>query len=101
MYNENSAYPTKSNDVEVDRPDFGRILETLQKEAGNGFELTNTLTNLSNGIKNMETLPETNDVKEKSPNCLVEYLWAEIWKIQRSNRQLERVVAHLQKTIGS
>lgn len=101
MYNENSDYPTKLNGIEVDRPDFGRILETLEKEAINGFELTNMLTNLSNGIKNMETLPETNDVKEKSPNCLVEYLWAEIWKIQRSNRQLERVVAHLQKTIGS
>lgn len=100
MNTEKLSYPTKSsNDVEM--TDFARILEALKTVSVNEFDLVNSLTNLANSVKDM-VVTESNEleVKEKSPSCLVDYLWDEIWNIKRSNAQLEKVVLHLQRTIG-
>lgn len=95
-------YATKASVLTEDaRPDFGRIMDALQKEAAFSSELSNRLASITNGIKTMSNPDELNDVKEKEPCCLVDYLWVEIWRLQKSHRLFERTIAHLQKTIGS
>jgi hypothetical protein len=94
------SYPT-ANDVDT-RPDFGRILETLQKEASFSTELSEAAFRVANGLKSIEMLVEKNpELKQKEPNCLVDYLWETIWKIQRANSQMEKTITHLQRVIGS
>lgn len=94
-------YPTANLDVDT-RPDFGRILETLQKEAAFSTELSEAAYRLANGLKNIDSLVEPrNEVKQKEPNCLVDYLWETIWKIQKANSQMEKTITHLQRVIGS
>jgi len=82
-------------------PDFSRILASLQKESSLGLELANRLTNISHSVKNMDMPIDDGSLKEKDPSCLVDFLWSEIWKIQRNSKQIEKCVNHLQKTIGT
>jgi hypothetical protein len=93
-----------SNDLGNTQPssDFVKIVEALKRQASLGWDLSNTLESLSNSVKRIDEIPEANkDVKEKEPSCLVEYLWAEIWQIERNNRQFEKCINHLRMVIGS
>ena len=76
------------------RPDFGRIMDALKSESSLSVELSNRLASVVHGIKNMQELNEPNDIKEKEPSCLVDYLWVEIWRLQRSNKLFERALSH-------
>lgn len=94
-------YPTANLDVDA-RPDFGRILESLQKEASFSTELSDAAYRVANGLKNIEILVEQrNEVKQKEPTCLVDCLWETICEIQRANSQMEKTITHLQRVIGS
>ena len=82
MYTEEKAM--LSANVIDERPDFGRILECLQKESAYGQENAGMLKGLANSVKPMEERPMNKEVASKSPNCLVDYLWQEIhrWAIR-------------------
>jgi hypothetical protein len=104
MYNDNNvAYSEKGTSLpEVERPDFSRILDSLQKQANVSTELSDKFYHISNGLKRIEL--KENDNKspvEKEPECLIDLLWSVIWKIERANYQLEKIASHLQRTIGS
>lgn len=104
MYNDNNVvYPEKGTSLpEVERPDFARILDSLQKQASVSTELSDRFFHVSNGLKRIELKESDNKVPvEKDPECLIEYLWSAIWKIERANYQLEKIASHLQRTIGS
>ena len=98
MYTEEKAM--LSAKVVDERPDFGRILEYLQKESAYGQENVEMLKGLANSIKPMEERPMNKEVASKSPNCLVDYLWQEIHRLQMSNQETNEIIRHLQKVIG-
>jgi len=98
---ENNLAKAPQTDISADaRPDFGKILDSLHEEFSLNAELVTSLTFLSNGVKNMEELTEKELIRDKEPSCLVEYFWTEIFRIRTLNRQLGKVVIHLQKVIG-
>lgn len=102
MYNEEKSMLSAS--VVDERPDFGRILETLQKEATYCQENADAMTDLSNRVKRSETLEGqsiSDAVPKKEPNCLVEYLWFEIDRISRANQKMNDTYRKLSKVIGN
>lgn len=102
MYNEEKAM-LSANAID-ERPDFGCILETLQKEAACIQENADAITDLANRVKPIESLKELSSDKPvplKDPNCLVEYLWHEINKIQIANQRLNDTYRHLSRVIGN
>ena len=99
MYTEEKAM--LSANVVDERPDFGRILEHLQKESAYGQENAGMLKGLANSVKPMDERPINKEVASKSPNCLVDYLWQEIHRLQISNQETHEAIRHLQRVIGN
>ena len=99
MYTEEKAM--LSVNVVDERPDFGRILESLQNESAYGQENAEMLKGLVNSVKPMEERPMNKEVASKSPNCLVDYLWQEINRLQISNQETHEAIRHLQRVIGN
>jgi len=101
MYKENEKMLSVSDCVAVEKPDFARILEHLQKEVSYNQENAVMLSGLTNSIKPMEDRPMNKELASKSPNCLVDYLWQEIHRLQISNQDINEVIQHLTKVIGN
>ena len=100
MYTEEKTM-LSANVVDDEKPDFGRILECLQIESSYGQENAEILKGLVNSVKPMEGKPMNKEVASKTPNCLVDYLWQEINRLQISNQETHEAIRHLQRVIGS
>ena len=90
-----------SANVVDERPDFAQILDHFQRESIYSKENTEMLKKLANSVKPMEERPMNKEVESKSPNCLVDYLWQEIHRLQMSNQETHEAIRHLQRVIGN
>ena len=86
----------------VRQPDFQNLLENLRSEINQSVELSNRFYYLGNQIKTIDASKEGEDPsKEKEPVGVLEYLWVEIYKLRKSNKQLFTAVEHLSGMIGT
>lgn len=83
-----------------EKPDFAQILDHFQRESIYSQENAEMLKKLANSVKPMEERPINKEVANKSPNCLVDYLWSEINNLKMSNQETNEAIRHLQKVIG-
>ena len=100
MYTEGKE--TLSPNVVDNLPDFGRILDCLEKEGQYGQENTMMLRRLANIIKPVEDQKniDKEDPLLPEPSCLVNCLWREINRIQKNNNDMHEVIIHLQRVVG-
>lgn len=80
-------------------PDFRKILECLQNESAYSQQNTESLRALAISIRPMEERTIDKEIENKTPNCLVDYLWQEIHRLQISNEESNKVIRYLQKII--
>jgi len=90
--------PSESNEIQI--PEFKRLFDCLANAVDHTNDLSNELYRYGNTIKSIsEPTTESNGIS-KVPTGIIEMLFEEVFKLQRSNDQLVMLANHLRNTVG-
>jgi hypothetical protein len=82
-------------------PEFKNLYDQLQNAVSHATDLSNELYRYGNSIKTIqEPLQIMDKLVEKTPKGLIEMLFEEIFKLQKSNSKLVVLANHFRETIG-
>ena len=82
-----------------ERPDFCRIIDALQNENSKGEDNALLLNQLANFLKPIERKPMDGELLDKSPICLVDHLWNEVFKLRKINKDIHEAIIHFRTVI--
>jgi hypothetical protein len=81
--------------------EFKNLYDHLQNAVNHTNDLSNELYRYGNSIKVIQETKETMDkLVSKAPQGLIEMLFEEIFKLQKTNASLVVLANHLRETIG-
>lgn len=85
------------------QPDFQALLNRLTKAVDNSSELTSRAYYAATNLKEIPSVPtvETKSDIVKEPRGVIEFLNAQVYKLEASNSKLLETTDHLTKLIGS
>lgn len=94
---ENNCEKTKIKELS----EFQKILNSLRCETSTLTEICDRTFYFCSNLKEFPATIQEQNYEEKEPQGVVEMLWVEIAKIKKANEDLQRIVEHLERVIGS